>query len=890
MREAISSSVRMSIVVPVYNKSNCIETCIGSLDAQSAPKDSFEVILVDDGSVDDSLAKCNALAETRPYLKVIAQENQGVSGARNTGIANASGDYIMFLDSDDEITENAVESIVSLFDSLGDATDVVSYRMLYRFVESGKETRHLREKWLKKTGLYHLAEVPYIAQSTMNICVRNRGPENILFSTDLRMGEDQLFVTENLKGKATIGYCNEAEYIYYRNPSSESARGNYPLYSYDDMIMLFTRLQEIGAENPFMRRYTQCLILYNVDWRLKGGMLFPTHLEGKEREEAEARLGAVLSVIPHDEYSKNPYLDGYRKAFLMDRFVFPGVKTQVAYTDMHSYVAFGDEAIWPTANPTVIFERCLFYDGQLRIRARIVCPSMRFENKPSLELHVGDAVQPLELKVSSYCYTVGRRALTKAWSFECAIDVGKLTGDSSIDFKLAIDGKTLPSLRLIFNPEVHNARIENEMAHFPGLDLDVRKIPLVAKPPVQKPAAPQKRSLFKKQQVVEEVLPPFKRKLVDFCKQTAGQRIWTYVDLPTSQAKGNALIALLHDLQVDDGIMRYFISDFEEELVATYPELEGRVVASGTDMHKILSFRSEIVICSYLERLTYSPFDKEEYAKYGDFTVKQRRVYVQHGILHARIPWYFSYDRMLIDGEVISTTMERDSLANTYGFPEKAIIESGAPRLDAIEYGAVRQTKKILYAPSWRSYLVAGNVEHREALDSAFVTSALYRGLDAFIEKLKISCLLEKTGYSLELKMHPNFKCYEHLFSFDCEEVSLAPDVIDEQDYPIVITDFSSYVYDFIYGGSDIVYFLPDHVEFKAGINHYRELEVPLDQAYGPYCETADQLFEAVKALIEGTADTSVYRQRTKDLFLHTDGKNCDRLYADVKAKADGLH
>ena len=157
------------------------------------------------------------------------------------------------------------------------------------------------------------------------------------------------------------------------------------------------------------------------------------------------------------------------------------------------------------------------------------------------------------------------------------------------------------------------------------------------------------------------------------------------------------------------------------------------------------------------------------------------------------------------------------------------------------------------------------------------------------MERLKESGLLEKSGYVLELKLHPNFKCYEHLFSFSCDAISLAPDVIDEQDYPIVITDFSSYVYDFIYGGSDIVYFLPDHVEFKAGINHYSELEVPLDQAYGPYCETADQLFDAVKALVEGTADTALYRQRSSNLFLHADGRNCDRLYADVKEKADGL-
>ena len=75
----------------------------------------------------------------------------------------------------------------------------------------------MREGWLATEGVYSLAENPFIAQTTMNICVKNKGPENILFDVSLKMGEDQLYITENLKEKAKIGFCLNAEYVYVKD-------------------------------------------------------------------------------------------------------------------------------------------------------------------------------------------------------------------------------------------------------------------------------------------------------------------------------------------------------------------------------------------------------------------------------------------------------------------------------------------------------------------------------------------------------------------------------------------------------------------------------------------------------------------------------------------------
>ena len=90
--------MKFSVVIPLYNKEHYIEATIRSVLNQTCRD--FEVLVVDDGSRDNSLALARKYESDR--VRVIAQENQGVSEARNTGIRNAQGEFICFLDADDE--------------------------------------------------------------------------------------------------------------------------------------------------------------------------------------------------------------------------------------------------------------------------------------------------------------------------------------------------------------------------------------------------------------------------------------------------------------------------------------------------------------------------------------------------------------------------------------------------------------------------------------------------------------------------------------------------------------------------------------------------------------------------------------------------------------------
>ena len=113
----------ISVIIPVYNVEKYLRTCIDSVLAQDF--NDYEIILIDDGSPDNSGAICDEYAEKYNFISVIHQENKGQGGARNTGIDAARGDYILFLDSDDFILPNAFSYLSNLM--AGKDLDIVCF-------------------------------------------------------------------------------------------------------------------------------------------------------------------------------------------------------------------------------------------------------------------------------------------------------------------------------------------------------------------------------------------------------------------------------------------------------------------------------------------------------------------------------------------------------------------------------------------------------------------------------------------------------------------------------------------------------------------------------------------------------------------------------------------
>ena len=242
----------VSVVIPVYNAEDYLGQCLDSVLLQSLQD--IEVICVDDGSTDGSLSILQMYAMFDERIKVIQQENSGAAVARNHGLHEATGKYIIFLDADDFFEEQMLEKMVAKAEEDGSDLVICGYSV---FDDSIKETVHsveVKEKYLKQSPfkpknfakeLFSIAlDVPW------NKLIRRDLVEekNILFDEGIRCVDDNFFHCCVMAGAKQISSLKDC-FVYYRVnlPGQQtSSRGKYCLdllktqtHIYDTMKKLY---------------------------------------------------------------------------------------------------------------------------------------------------------------------------------------------------------------------------------------------------------------------------------------------------------------------------------------------------------------------------------------------------------------------------------------------------------------------------------------------------------------------------------------------------------------------------------------------------------------------------------------------------------------------------
>ena len=219
----------VSIVMPCYQSGQTLARTVRSIQAQT--EKSWELIAVDDGSTDDTLAVLNHLAQDEPRMRVIHQENAGVSAARNAGMEAAQGAWLSFVDADDHLLPHALHHLLSLTDA---ATDIAcgAYVMRYRD-EGGREEYHACADGDLQTVLESLLR----GDSALNsMCarlyrtqlIRTRGvraPEGV------KVGEDVLFNLDAFAAARAWRMSGETVYIYEFGGDSAMTRARRDIYA-----------------------------------------------------------------------------------------------------------------------------------------------------------------------------------------------------------------------------------------------------------------------------------------------------------------------------------------------------------------------------------------------------------------------------------------------------------------------------------------------------------------------------------------------------------------------------------------------------------------------------------------------------------------------------------
>lgn len=220
----VSQSLLFTIIVPVYQTEKYLTKCIESVLTQSYQN--WELLLIDDGSPDNSGVICDSYSQIDSRIRVFHKVNAGVSAARNLGLENSQGDYVLFLDSDDYLDENAIEICrdyiikgnLDLFQfSIRGVTE--DYKETPQTTIRRKSTEVLDcQQYLKKGELMVCAGGSCIRQSIIQ-------ENKIRFNEKVRLAEDQMFILSCISKSRRIQFLDKSLYNYLYVNSPYSYRG-----------------------------------------------------------------------------------------------------------------------------------------------------------------------------------------------------------------------------------------------------------------------------------------------------------------------------------------------------------------------------------------------------------------------------------------------------------------------------------------------------------------------------------------------------------------------------------------------------------------------------------------------------------------------------------------
>lgn len=276
---------KLSIVVPVYNTEKYLPRCIDSVLAQTFSD--FELILVNDGTKDNSLEICEAYAAKDPRIKVISQENQGLSAARNFGVKHAAAEYIAFIDSDDYVHPQMYEKLYEAVSR--EHTDFVKCGFVhvmekdcYTYSEQLLEYAPEELVYAFRPEKSHLDEKDYLTalstQTGWSSAVNGIYSKELLLSVPFRMGwkmEDWAFHLDCCKTAFRACVIPDALYYYVYRVNSILHSGDLSILMYNQKLRMeaFRLFAQQGDTANASDNYSQSMFYFFLYFE-KGGYVF----------------------------------------------------------------------------------------------------------------------------------------------------------------------------------------------------------------------------------------------------------------------------------------------------------------------------------------------------------------------------------------------------------------------------------------------------------------------------------------------------------------------------------------------------------------------------------------------------------------------------------------
>ncbi|MBQ4509287.1 MAG: CDP-glycerol glycerophosphotransferase family protein [Clostridia bacterium] len=869
---------KFSIIMAVYNVEAYLEEAVESLVNQTIGFDCVQVILVDDGSPDNSGAICDAIKAKYPSnIVVVHKENGGVSSARNEGLKHIEGKYVNCMDPDDILTKNTLENVYSFFEKNYNATDVVGIPIVMFGDTNGPH--YLNDKFARGTRVINLQkEVNYFQLSCSCAFIKNEIAKSIRFDESLTVAEDAQQMIRILINKPFLGVVSGCHYGYRKHAGSALSNGLKKCW-YNDYIYSFIlpSIEYAKEKYGYVPRFVQNALMSNLQWRLSEKAR-PACLDENELKQYKDGLALCFKEFDDDIIMKQKHCSSDNRAALIATKYQS--KDFITKETNDILLGFDSHNLSRLSNTTFSLDFLEINEDSIILSARKTFFTL-YGNVTDGFIKIGDnTVKSTKVEYMDHGVFLGD-AITKDAIFEFIIPRELLAKENKISFYVECDGINVENKNINFGTFFPLQKRYKSSYYFEnGLLFKLAKSSLVVSK--AKNAKKYERKLLKelwKSNKLGERKAVFARILAKIYKLFHRKPIWIISDrVNKSGDNGEAFFRHLKSIKFKGAKYYYAIGK-----CPSYYSMKklGNVIDCHSLKYKIMHLACELIISAQADINVYDPFP--HYSQpYKDIITRKKFIFLQHGIIKDDLSdWLNKYNKN-ITGFICSVEKEYESIVNgNYHYDEKNVWLTGLARFDRL----YRDEKKyITIMPTWRKYLMS-HIDNQTGIwqeKPGFTESNYFTFYNNLINDKRVLDVAVKHGYTICFMPHPNTITKIDLFTKN-KNVKFYTvndeyrEVYAQSD--LILTDYSSSVFDFVYLRKPIFYTHFDKEEFIKGDHAY----IPgyFDYERDGFGEVVYDYESTVKTLIEymenGCNLKDKYRERIDSFFAFNDKNNCQR-------------
>lgn len=326
------NSLLISVIIPVYNAENTLKRCINSVLKQDY--DNFEVILINDGSNDNSILICKEYERIDNRIRVFSQINKGAGAARNKGIKEANGSNLIFIDADDEIQKDHISSLAKLHNY-----DIVSCSFIIkwggRIIHSmiNPAVGYTAEKLI---DFYSKCDILQVGSSCNKLFKKEIIDKYKVHYLEEQgnVGEDLIFIWSYLCHCSSFIHIDSKSYIYIENPSSVTHTQNRDVikvtYARLNLLENLIKVVKNGFEKEQSKKILGKYHLYFSDTVIRFSYL--NRISAKDRRLILSRFYELIKLAGYNSV--------YVSTGLFNKLINMGIKSNMRLTDYYLFTIF----------------------------------------------------------------------------------------------------------------------------------------------------------------------------------------------------------------------------------------------------------------------------------------------------------------------------------------------------------------------------------------------------------------------------------------------------------------------------------------------------------------------------------------------------------------------